>query len=165
MTIFDASSLLNLHNGALVPTVLSLPNLRLAYGPQVRQECRSIGAALDTLVAKGLAQLLTDDNVPFARFVDLTNKYQLGPGETECLLLAENLDCNVSCDDLRARNMIAAEIGSGRLIGTIGLIQIAVVEGLISEGEARSAHSKMIACGAFLPKLTLPARAANAPVQ
>jgi predicted nucleic acid-binding protein len=165
LIIFDASSLLNLHNGGLVPTVLALPGLRLAYGPQVRQECKSIGQALDALVATGSADLLNDDDVPFARFADLSEKYQLGPGETECLVLAERLHCAVSCDDLRARRMIGAEIGRGQLTGTIGLIQAAVAEGLITEGEARAAHSKMIAAGAFLPKLVLTLGATGAAVR
>ena len=161
MIVFDASSLLNLHNGGLVPTVLALPRLRLAYGPLVRQECRSIGSALDTLVAKGSAELLTDDDVPFARFADLSREYQLGPGETECLVLGEALGCSVCCDDLRARKMIIKEIGNDRLTGTIGLIQAAVMEGLITEEQARSAHSKMIASGAFLPPLSLGAQTTN----
>jgi hypothetical protein len=85
LTIFDASSLLNLQNGALMATVLSLPGVRMAYGPQVRQECRSIGPELDQLVASGSAELLTDDDLPFARFVELSAKYQLGPARLNVL--------------------------------------------------------------------------------
>lgn len=156
MTIFDASSLFNLHNGALFPAVLKLSGMTIAFGPQVRYECRTIGTVLDKLVAAGSAELLSDDELPFSRFVELSEKYQLGPGETESLILAEYQNCAECCDDLKARRMVSKEIGVDRLTGTIGLIHVAFAEGILNEQEARAAHSIMIASGGFLPELALP---------
>jgi hypothetical protein len=52
--------------------------------------------------------------------------------------------------------MISDEIGRDRLTGTIGLVHFAVAEGLMTEEQARAAHSTMIARGAFLPEISLP---------
>lgn len=162
MTIFDASSLLNLHNGALIPVVLNIPGVSIAYGPQVRRECRTIGPELDKLVSLGSAELLSDDDLSFSRFAELLLRYQLGPGETECLVLAESLERSVCCDDSKARRMITERIGANRLTGTIGLVYSAVEQGLMTEQQARSAHSAMVARGGFLPALSLPVVATEA---
>jgi predicted nucleic acid-binding protein len=159
--IFDASSLFNLHNGELFPVLVMLPRVDILFGPQVRQECRSIASSLDQLLLDGAAKLLDDDDLAFGRFAELAIRYELGPGETECLVFAESLGCTVCCDDGRARKMISREIGDDRLTGTIGLIQMACAHGILSDAQARSAHSLMIARGGFLPSLPPAAGAAE----
>lgn len=155
MIVFDASSLFNLHNGALFPSILLLPNGPITLGPQVLRECRSIETALQKLRSEGQADFLSDDELSFGRYMDLLTCYKLGPGETECVVIAETTGCRICCDDLKARRMIAAELGDARLTGTLGLLREAVAAGVIDEEQARTAYATMIARGAFLPEFNL----------
>lgn len=140
----------------MLEAVLRLEVHPILFGPQVRQECRTIERTLDEIVQSKCAVILNDEELPFSRYVELTERYNLGAGETECLAFAELTGARVSCDDGRARRMIESELGRGRLTGSIGLMKAAVKSGLVSAAEARAAHAAMIRCGGFLPPAEFP---------
>ena len=153
--IFDASSLLNLANGDVLETVLSLPNVIPRVGPQARGECASIEARLDALIAARKFFLLDDENMPAALFVSLLERYGLGAGETECLTFALQTDDIVCCDDRHARSMIARELGQERVIGTLALLVQNIREELLTVENALAAYQQMRSRGGFLPDLSI----------
>lgn len=149
--IFDASSLINQHNGCLIELIRDSLNLTPCFGPQVMNECSSIQINIEQGIQNGRFKLLKDDNISAISFINLMEQYNLGGGETECLVLAKHYNLPVCCDDRLARSMINAEIGSGRITGTIGILIDLVRNGAISVSMAYNKYSDMKTAGAFLP--------------
>lgn len=154
--ILDASSLLNLAHGGVLERVLSIPGTTALIGPQVYNECQSIKAAIDELVAAKVLGMATDDDLPAGLFFDLLERHGLGPGETECIAFATHdatIDL-VCCDDRRARNVCSQLLGRNHLTGTIGRLEFAVGASVLTREEAWTAYQRMLAAGAFLPEVT-----------
>jgi len=59
--------------------------------------------------------VLIEPDVDIARLASALNKFGLGPGETETLLLAKREGFCVLCDDRRARKVMEQELGGHRL--------------------------------------------------
>ncbi|MBP2292668.1 hypothetical protein [Azospirillum rugosum] len=149
--IFDSSSLINLANGSLLEMILSIPGLQAQIGPQVKEECASIAPLLETMIGAGSIVMLDDEDLPASLFFRLRETYGLGAGETECLAFAKIGDQAVCCDDRAARTMIAKEIGSKRVIGTLGLLIQGVHLDLIEAIDAFGKYQQMRLSGGFLP--------------
>jgi predicted nucleic acid-binding protein len=152
-TIFDASALLNLSNGGILNLVSTSLALEILFGPQVFGECYTIADELEDMVRAGSAHLISDDEIPATRFLSLLRKYELGAGETECLVLAERLHSRLCCDDKRARNMMIKEVGAAQVTGSLGLLLELLSMGALTMEEAVAAHTAMILRGGFLPAL------------
>lgn len=149
--IFDASSLLNQHNGGLVNLASDALGIEICFGPQVFDECTSIQTQLiEGLEGKSLRKL-SDESVSAVEYIRLMEDYSLGPGETECLALAKENDLPICCDDRLARRMIENEIGRKNLTGTIGILIRLVEVGAIDPTDAEQRFETMRVNGAFFP--------------
>lgn len=154
MTILDASTVINLLNGAALELVLRLDSHRFAIGPMVLRECGLHEAQLQTFVAAGLLTVVNDDLVSANQFLVLLERYGLGDGETECLAVAALTGASMCCDDAAARRAATDLVGSHRLSGSLGLLREAVRQGRLSSDRAFAAYEQMRAKGGFLPEAT-----------
>lgn len=155
MTVLDASTLINLRNAGILGRILDLPGRTFGVGPQVLLECRYPASELCSETGVPVVEL-SDDNISASAFFHLQEQYGLGMGETECLVLAQQIDGRMVCsDDRRARAMCVQVLGEHRVTGSIGLLREAVSCKLITAQEATHAVQKMRSMGGYLPELPL----------
>lgn len=155
IVVLDASTLINLDNGEVLALVLSLPGRTFQISPEVQRESRTVAKAIKAAVERGDVDWVDDTAIDAEEYEDALTIWELGPGETECILAAKALGCSVACDDGAARNVIEREIGVARMTGTVGLVREAVAAGLLTAEEAFEAYQQMKRLGGFLPKLSL----------
>ncbi len=155
IVVLDASTLINLDNGGVLAAVLSLPSKTFQISPEVVRESRTVAQGIKAAVERGDIDWVDDTAIDAAEYEDALAMWELGPGETECILAAKALGCWVACDDGAARKVIEREIGGLRMTGTLGLLREAVVEKLITAKEAFDAYQQMKRQGGFLPTLSL----------
>ncbi|MBB6562937.1 putative nucleic acid-binding protein [Acidovorax soli] len=155
IVVLDASTLINLHNGGVLAQVLSLPGRSFQVSPEVRRESRTVANEIQVAVERGDIEWVDDTAIAATEFEDALAFWELGPGETECILAAKALGCVVACDDGAARRVIAQEIGASRMTGTVGLLRETVVAGYLTATEAFTAYLQMKRLGGFLPHLAL----------
>jgi predicted nucleic acid-binding protein len=151
--VVDASTLINLANGGVLGTILSLPNIEFYVSTVVRQESKTIAQEIDQAVAAHQLALVDDSLISLAAFTEAKNRYDLDDGETECLIAAQTMGASVACDDFAGRNAVRNELGVARLKGSIGLLRLAVAEGLMTSAEAFSVFTLMRKWGGYLPSL------------
>ena len=142
-------------NGEVLAAVLSLPGRTFQISPEVLRESRTVAKAINAAVERGDISWVDDTAIDAAEYQDALAIWELGPGETECILAAKSLGCTVACDDGAARKVIEDEIGLLRMTGTVGLLREAVLARLTTAEEAFEAYQQMKRLGGFLPKLSL----------
>ncbi|WP_374405391.1 hypothetical protein [Pelagerythrobacter sp.] len=104
----------------------------------------------------GSLEYLTDTTLDADTFLEFVDRYRLGDGEAECILLAEiDNDAVVCCDDLRGRKKAIMLLGEGRLIGSLALLRMTVEGGQLDSQGAFTAYQQMRDAGGFLPELGL----------
>lgn len=108
-----------------------------------------------TRVAGEVLKPLDASAISATTYLELLDQYGLGEGETECLAAAKTGDYLMVSDDLRARNVAIDLLGTNRVMGTIGLLRIAVAKNLLTRGQAFASYQLMRSLGAFLPILTI----------
>ena len=146
----DACSLINLQKGDVLEIVLRLPAHEFFVGAFVQEEC---GPFLKPFLESGLLKELSDQRMSFAAFSEILARYDLGFGETECIVFAA-LDAMAVCsDDAKARRSAQAELGENRVTGTLFLLRECVKDGALTSHGALVAYEQMRAKGAFLPDL------------
>lgn len=152
--LLDASSFINLTHGQALPIITQLSSVTYHMGPLVEQECLPYTDILEKLFQTQLFLRVNDDNIPASLFLQLLQQYALGDGETECLALCAANDFIVACDDKKARETTKFLYGKERVIGSIGLLRIAIQDKKMSPEEAFQAYELMRKFGGFLPELT-----------
>lgn len=155
IVVLDASTLINLDNGEVLAETLSLPGMTFQISPEVLRESRTVAKAIKAAVDRGDLDWVDDTAIDAEEYEDALSVWELGPGETECILAARALGCSVACDDGAARRVIKREIGVVRMTGTVGLLRDTVTAGLLTPEEAFEAYQQMKRLGGFLPKLSL----------
>ena len=155
IVVLDASTLINLDNGEVLAEVLSLPGKTFQISPEVLRESRTVAKAIKAAVERGDIGWVDDNAIDAEEYEDALAVWELGPGETECILAARVLGCTVACDDGAARKVIENELGVSRMTGTVGLLREAVLARLLTADEAFKAYQQMKSLGGFLPKLSL----------
>lgn len=155
IVVLDASTLINLDNGEVLAEILSLPGRTFQISPEVLRESRTVAEAIKEAVERGEIDLVDDTVIDADKYENALSVWELGPGETECILAAKILGCSVACDDGAARKVIEQEIGIHRMTGTVGLLREVVAVGLITEENAFKAYQQMKRLGGFLPNLSL----------
>jgi len=155
IVVLDASTLINLDNGEVFAVIVSLPGRSFQVSAEVLRESRTVAKSIKEAVTRGHLQLVDDGTIDAQDFEEALVRWELGLGETECILAAKGLGCTVGCDDGAARKVIKREIGASRLTGTVGLLRDAVAAGLITSEAAFEAYQRMKRLGGFLPRLTL----------
>lgn len=155
IVVLDASTLINLDNGEVLAEVLSLPGKTFQISPEVRRESRTAAKAIKAAIERGDIHWVDDNSIDASEYEDARAFWELGAGETECILAAKALSCVVACDDGAARKVIESELGIANMTGTVGLLREAVSAGLLTAEESFDAYQKMKRRGGFLPKLAL----------
>ena len=126
--ISDTSPLQYLHQIGLLQILPALAE-RIVVSPAVDKELsvgRALGVDLPDLSKLGWVEIRSPSNRPALPFA-----YDLGPGETETLMLAlESPESTALLDDSLARRV--AEILKIRFSGTLGLLLDAKGTGLVS---------------------------------
>lgn len=152
IVVLDASTLINLVNGEALVAVASLPGRHFQVSAVVRGESKTVAQALDAAVDAGALGWVDDTKITASQFAAAKADWQLDDGETECILAAEALGCAVASDDLAARKVVTARMGTDRLLGSIGLLRLAILAGTMSPDQAFSSYRLMLARGGFLPE-------------
>ena len=155
IVVLDASTLINLDNGEVLAEVLSLPGRSFQLSPEVLRESRTVAKAIQAAVERGDLGWVDDTTIDADEFENALDDWELGSGETECILAAKTLGCLVACDDGAARRVIKREIGEQRMTGTIGLLRDAISAELLTASDAFNAYQQMKRLGGFLPHLSL----------
>lgn len=149
--ILDASTLINLANGGILNIILELPDTLFYVSRLVREESKTIAAAVDQAVESGKLALVDDAAISIEEFAQAKTLMRLGDGETECILAARAMRCGVGCDDATARAQARRQLGAARLKGSIGFLRMAVDSGLLTQNAAAEAYQLMLDCGGYLP--------------
>jgi len=148
--MIDACSLINLEKGGVLDVVLNLEDHDFSVEGFVDEES---GPFLKPYYEQGLLVKLSDERVPSSVFSVLLARYDLGYGETECIVFAMIDKSCVCSDDLKARKAAKSELGDGRVVGTLFLLRECVKRGVLIPDAARKAYELMRTKGAFLPDL------------
>lgn len=146
----DACSLINLHKGGVLDLVLKLEDHDFFVEGFVDEES---GSFLQPYYEQGSLTKLSDERVSSSTFSAMLSRYDLGFGETECIVFAMMDNTCVCSDDLKARKAAKSELGDGRVIGTLFLLRECVRCGVLTSDAARGAYELMRSKGAFLPDL------------
>ncbi|MFE6009156.1 hypothetical protein ACFQ65_36290 [Streptomyces sp. NPDC056450] len=154
IVLLDASTVINLVNGGVFDAVLGIEGVQFQVGSLVRDEASSASEVLDLELAKGSLTLADEGLVPYSAFLAAKNDMGLGDGETECILIASALQCQIACDDGRARKAAIKRLGHESLVtGSLGLMQRACSHGLITTEAAQLAYQEMRKLGGYLPQI------------
>ena len=153
--ILDACSIINLINAGLLQRVVALASIEFHVGEmlledEILNDVQKI--KVNTLVSDGKISVI-ETTVPMSEFIKLKEKYNLGNGEVECIVLCKSLRYYISTDDLKARKSAIAELGKNAVKGTLFLIRELVINNYISCEDAMIAYKSMITKGAFLQAL------------
>lgn len=151
IVILDASTLINLDYGGVLPAVLSLPNRDFQVSETVRKESKTVVVAIEAAVECGDIGWVDADLVDATDYENALSMWGLGPGETECILAAQVLNCTVACDDKAARRVIQRKLSAIGLTGSIGLLGDVVLERAMTMPQAYAAYQSMKAHGGYLP--------------
>jgi len=153
--IFDSCSTINLHNGDMLEKVLDLTSSGFVFqmGTIVRGECGDLTPYLDQETRKGRLAILLGKTVTPTQFADILNRYELGLGETECIVHAEQRALIVCTDDKAARRATKMHLGETRVLGSLRLIRACVCSGNITSVQAYVGYELMKSPGAFLPDI------------
>jgi len=108
---------------------------------------------LHELQQENIVSFYEEDGFPADRFLQIQSECILGPGETECITLAEHVSGAICCDDGKGRRVGSDILGAAHVTGSIGLLRNLVACGECSAGEAYAAYLLMIEGGGFLPRL------------
>jgi len=151
--ICDASTVINLINGGVFCSIIANPTLTFYIGPIVEEECLQHLTEIACAKSKGYLQTLDDSTLPGSLFLDLLEAHDLGAGETECIAFSIHTGFTICCDDRRARQVAEALSPPIRVVGSLGLLRIAVAQGVMSRQDAFAAYQRMITFGGFLPSI------------
>ena len=154
--IVDSCSTINLHNGRMLEKVLDLTSSGFVFhmGTIVRGECGDLATYLDQEASKGRLTVLPAKMITPTRFADILYRYELGLGETECIVHAEQRTLVVCTDDMAARNATKIHLGETRVLGSLRLIRECVCFGIITSQQAYIGYELMKTRGAFLPDVS-----------
>lgn len=153
--LFDSSALFNLSNGGVLSHAIALPASDYLVCGAVHKETPTIRETLSILAKAGAIRYIDDKEISANQFLEIKNKYELGDGETECIVYAINNSCTLVSDDWYARQTAIQIIGQDRVTGSIGILQRCVSHSLLAEKEAYKAYLAMKAAGGYLPNMTI----------
>lgn len=123
-------------------------------GPIVLGECSGACAAnMWALAPIDAVHRLDESEIDGERFLELLAEYGLGPGETECLAVAEKMGFAICTDDGLARRAALQLLGSNRLIGTARILRWSVQYQIMPCTEAADKFEVMKQEGGYLPVL------------
>lgn len=154
IVLLDASTIINLVNGGVFDAILSIEGVEFQIGSLVKDEASSAAEVVELELAKGSLTLADEGLISYSAFLVAKNDMGLGDGETECILIASAIQSQMACDDGRARKAAIKQLGHESLVtGSLGLMQRACSQGLISPKAAQMAYEEMRKLGGYLPHI------------
>ena len=151
--MLDACSIINLINGGCIDKVVSASYNDYFVGDVVLEH-EMINPlqrlVIQALITKGHVGVLRS-SVPFSTVIAFQEKYNLGIGETECIVLCKKQGYAVCSDDRKASKTAIRELGSGRVLTSLRLLKDAVANTVLLCAEAIECYSQMLEKGGFLP--------------
>lgn len=153
--LFDACALFNLSNGGVLTHALALPASDFLICTAVQRETPTIKETLQLFAQAGALHHIDDNAISASQFLEIKEKYNLGDGETECIVFAMNNSCMLVFDDRAARKVASRIIGSKRVTGSIGILCACVSHSLLTKNDAYEAYIAMKNMGGFLPEMTI----------
>lgn len=151
--ILDACSVINLINCNQLGNCSNIPYFIFYIGYSAYDEVCKIESqkvVLDGLIDQGTIVLFEKD-IKIETLSELYKKYDLGDGETEAITIAMHNEMMVCCDDRKARNAAAKEIGGTKVVGSLTLLKNAVDVSIIKCTKAFDSYVDMKDKGGFLP--------------
>jgi predicted nucleic acid-binding protein len=139
----------------MLERVLDLSSSRFVFhmGTIVWGECGNLAPYLNEQAEKGRLVILHGETLTANQFAEILNRYELGLGETECIVHAEQRILTVCSDDKAARSAAKAYLGEARVLGSLRLIRECVCAGKITSRQAYAGYESMKSRGAFLPDI------------
>jgi len=110
-------------------------------------------AQVKEMAQLGKIQLISGDDVLASEVSVIAVRYNIGLGESECIAIGKKFSYDVASDDRKARLAVCSELGSNRIIGSLGLLKMAVQEGLLTPAAAFDVYKAMVSAGGFLPRI------------
>jgi predicted nucleic acid-binding protein len=152
--IFDTCSLVNLMNGNQLDSILSIREIKFFIGPAVYGEVSKVEnqkLIIDNAIEQGRL-IEWEGELDFDLLNTIYEEYGLGDGETESIAIAISKACSICCDDKKARNAAKNELSQSIIIGSLGMLKMAVMDNIIKCTDATLSYLEMILKGGFLPK-------------
>jgi len=111
------------------------------------------GEPFDLVAELGTSITVTqmDSDEELAMFARCREVLHLGRGECECVAIASARSWTVATDDGHARRILARHDVRVELTGTLGLLQVLVDAGLVTQADVTRIVEKMKSGGARLP--------------
>jgi len=134
---------------------MCLPSSRFVYhmGTIVRGECGEVTHYIDDQARKGRIVILPGSIIAPLQFAEILHRYELGLGESECILHADERDLTICTDDKAARAAALSYLGNDRVVGSLRLVRECVCAGITTSHQAYVGYESMRAKGAFLPDM------------
>lgn len=150
--ITDACSLVNAVKIGLTPAILLDPCMQLCAGPVVMDEVWGNDKPLAGMEIPHQVITPIQEDISGDELVDFMEMHKLGPGESECIILAQRHGFIFLSDDKRARNVASELIGADRVVGTFGMALAVCKSGVLASADVVDGYMTAIGNGAFLPK-------------
>ena len=137
VVLLDACILINLFHGECSELLGTLTEYDFRVTTHVKDEITDFeqAEALENLIEHGAVSIVpvTDDqtNLCIEQFM-----HRLDVGEASCIAVAISTGWFIGTDDSLAIKIASAEMGSGKILTTPGLIEQAIRKGLISVDKA-----------------------------
>jgi predicted nucleic acid-binding protein len=155
MVCTDACCAINLIKGDAIELVSGLSNIKLCMQGLVEDEIGENFPLISSLADRGKLALISGDKILASEVGSVASRYNIGLGESECIVIGKKFDWDVASDDRKARSAAHRELGKDRVTGSIGLLKNAITDRLVTQKEAFEIYKKMVTGGGFLPRLQL----------
>lgn len=152
--ILDSCSIVNLINGGCLDKILTLPGFKFYVG-DILIENELLNSFQKSLILTAIQKCLItnlNDDIPISIFSSYNQKFNLGIGETECIIRCKKNDFTICTDDKKARKCAKEELGQQNVIGSLHLLKLCVSHKLMSCEDAIASYEAMQNKGGFLPK-------------
>lgn len=150
--VIDTSVLINTDNVGELASLLAKDCWSFAVTDEVVGECdNELKCAIEGFTGNGFISVATLSENSEELSLQLLANMRIGIGEASAIAYAKELGAVFCCDDKKARRVGADELGSQRVIGTLGLIKRAVLRGDYTCAMAVNINLEMIRLGGYMP--------------
>ncbi len=154
IVILDACSVINMVNAGIIKKLKLINGYSFYIGRLVLEECLDIEKreVIERCLSDGVVNFMNED-LSISEFSSVSNKYNLGKGESECIAYLAKKGTIVCTDDNKARKCIERDFGKDYYFGSLYVLRELVRQKLITCDESIKGHAIMVISGAFLPKI------------
>ncbi|WAJ30097.1 hypothetical protein [Antarcticirhabdus aurantiaca] len=156
--IIDSCALINIGNASVCDRIFASGAYRLHIQGLVRLESLSFEPQIAELLQRNLLQEFDGSLITASQVAAISQKYRIGVGEAECILIARQASFGILIDDKKARKAASKEGVTGEITGTLGLLCKCIDCGALTAAEAISCLKEMRDAGGFLPQFDFSSR-------